>query len=278
MPSRSRTPDRARTSRCRRRSAAPAPLRGSRSRRDSTAADPRRYAARTRSPPRGAVPGTKNPRPCPGGAVQTWPSPPERLRDPRGRRAAVRGRRPARSRYRTPGCSRGSHEHRHRHHQPRLVGERHVRFPDPQSAAHALAARREDHLGLAPRVLHHAHVADPHAVRKAGPHGLDDGLLGGESHGEKALAALRARELRVLLGHEQMLDEARAEALERVRDAPALQHIDTDAEDHARAAAISAFISRTAALRPTNRACAIRAWPMLSSTISRSAATGRTLW
>src|SRR5205807_4546340 len=277
MPSRSRTPDRARTSRYRRRSAAPARLRGLRSPRDSTAADPRWYAAHTRSPPRGAAPGTKNPRPCPGGAVRTWPSPPEGPRDPRGRRAAVRGRRPARSRYRTPACSRGSHEHRHRHHQARLVGESHVRFPDTQAAAHALAARREDHLGLAPRVLHHAHVADPHAVRKAGPHGLDDGLLGGESHGEKALAALGAAELRVLLGHEQMLDEARAEALERAHDARALQHIDPDAEDHARAAAISAFISRTAAGRPTNSACAISAWPMLSSTISRSAATGCTL-
>src|SRR5205814_1390658 len=117
-----------------------------------------------------------------------------------------------------------------------------------------------------------------HAMRLAGPHGLDDGLLGGESHGEEALAALRASEPRVRIGHEQMLDEARAEALEGAPDAPALQHIDADAEDHARAAAISAFISRTAAGRPTNRACAIRAWPMLSSTSSRSAATGCTLW
>ena len=96
-------------------------------------------------------------------------------------------------------------------------------------------------------------------MRKAGTHGFDDGLLGGETHGKKALAALGARELRVLLGHEQMLDEARAEALERAHDAPALQHVDADAEDHARAAAIRAFISRTAAGRPTNRACAIRA-------------------
>src|SRR5439155_11963783 len=85
-------------------------------------------------------------------------------------------------------------------------------------------------------------------------------------------------ELRLLLGHEQMLEEARAETLERARDAPALEDIDADAEDHARAATIRAFISRTAAARPTNSACPITACPMLSSTISRTAATGCTLW
>src|SRR5439155_802353 len=82
-------------------------------------------------------------------------------------------------------------------------------------------------------------------------------ILGGEARAPEGLAALSARELRLRLGHEQMLEEASAETLKRARDAPALEDIDADAEDHARAATIRAFISRTAAARPTNSACPI---------------------
>ena len=55
------------------------------------------------------------------------------------------------------------------------------------------------------------------------------------------------------------------------------EHIDTDSENHWRAATISAFISRTAGARPSNTARAMMACPMLSSTISWMAATGCTL-
>ncbi len=43
------------------------------------------------------------------------------------------------------------------------------------------------------------------------------------------------------------------------------------------AATISAFISATAALKPTNSACATSAWPMFSSLIPLIAAIGSTL-
>src|SRR5262249_35774561 len=103
-------------------------------------------------------------------------------------------------------------------------------------------------------------------------------LLAGEAHGEETLAALGARELRGFRGHQQVLDEARTEALERARDALALEQVDADAEDHARAVSMSCFISRTAAARPTCRAWLMGAWRMLSWTIGVSAATGCTLW
>lgn len=44
------------------------------------------------------------------------------------------------------------------------------------------------------------------------------------------------------------------------------------------AASISAFISATACLKPTNRAWATMAWPMFSSLMPSMAATGSTLW
>ena len=89
-------------------------------------------------------------------------------------------------------------EHGHRDDEPGFVGERDMAVADAQLAPHLLAARRIDHFGLAPRVLHHAHVANPDAVRETRAHGLDDGLLGGESHGEKSLrAAWCARVARV---------------------------------------------------------------------------------
>ena len=168
-------------------------------------------------------------------------------------------------------------EHRHRHDQSGLVGERHVPGADAELAAQALAARRVDHLGLAPVVLHHADIADPHAVRKAGAHGLDDRLLGGEAHGEEALRPRGARQLRLLVRQQQPVDEVLAETRQRALDARQLQHVDADAVDHPRARCICARISRTAAARPSNTAWAMMAWPMLSSMISGIAATGPTL-
>src|SRR4029077_17911080 len=117
---------------------------------------------------------------------------------------------------------------------------------------------------------------DPHPVGEAGAHGLDDRLLGGEAHGEEALGALGEGQLRHLRRQQERLREARAEALEGACDALHLEHVHPDAVDHARAASISAFISRTACASPTNSACAMIACPMLSSTMSGNVATGGT--
>src|SRR5215472_8972713 len=142
-------------------------------------------------------------------------------------------------------------------------------FADAEAGAHALTALGVHHFGLAPGVLHYPDVADPDAVREAGAHGLDDGLLGREAHRHEALGACGAGQLRTLGRHEQVLEKALAEALQGVADAPGLEHIHADAENHARAVCISARISRTASVSPTNSAWAMSACPMLSSTISR---------
>ena len=148
---------------------------------------------------------------------------------------------------------------------------------DTQRAAHFLAARRISDFGLAPCVLHHADVADPDAVRETRAHGLDDGFLGGEPHGDESLGPLRPAELRTLGRHEQAVDEMIAKPPQDLLDARGLEHVDADAEDHRRAPIMSAFMSRTAASRPVKMARAMMQWPMLSSTISEMAATGPTL-
>ena len=66
-------------------------------------------------------------------------------------------------------------------------------------------------------------------------------------------------------------------AVEDAGDAPDLHHVHAEAEDHGRAWRSRAFISRTARSMPTSTAWATMAWPMLSSSISAMAATGRTL-
>jgi hypothetical protein len=190
------------------------------------------------------------------------------------------GAAPAPPRPRAPrrrGAPAGLHQYRHRHHQPGLVGQRHVPRTDAQPATQALAPGRPDDLRLAPGVLHDADVADPHAVREAGAQRLDDRFLGSKAHRQEALGPARAGELRALGRQQQPLDEALAPALEGRMHAPRLQHIDADTVDH-RAASIAAFMARTAAGRPSNTARATIAWPILSSTMSRIAATGATFW
>ncbi len=89
-----------------------------------------------------------------------------------------------------------------------------VTWPSPMPSRCRIRSPRArvDHLRLAPGVLHHADIAHPHAVREAGAHRLDDRLLGRKAHRQEALRSLRALELHPLLGHQQPLDDARAEA------------------------------------------------------------------
>ena len=108
---------------------------------------------------------------------------------------------------------------------------------------------------------------------------LDDGLLGGETHGEKALGALRFGKLRAFRRHEQAVDEMLAVLARRRFLTRAASSTSTPMPKIiARAPSISAFMSRTAASRPVKIARAMMQWPMLSSTISGIAATGCTLW
>ena len=114
-------------------------------------------------------------------------------------------------------------------------------------------------------------------MRKARAHGLDDGLLRGESHGDESLRAPGARKLRAFRRHEQPLDEVITKPCQSLLDASGFEYIDADAENHRRAPFMRDFMSRTAASRPVKMARAMMQWPMLSSTISGIAATGATL-
>src|SRR5688572_7023966 len=172
----------------------------------------------------------------------------------------------------------GFHHHGKRDHDSSLVAEAHVPIADAQRTAYPIAALGKDDLRLAPRVLHHAHVANPHAMCEAGAHRLDDRLLGGKTHRDEARGPAGVYKLRLLLGHEQALHEVLAETLERALDPVRFEHVDPDAENHGRAAIIRAFMVCTASVRPTNTARDTMACPILSSTISAIAATGWTLW
>src|ERR1051325_2589666 len=108
--------------------------------------------------------------------------------------------------------------------------------------------------GLVAAHVDHAHVAPDHAAAQARAERLGAGLLGGEALGVARRprgAALRALLLDL---RKDALDEAVAEALERLLDAPDVAEIVADAQDHAaalRASSIRRRISRIAASRPT---------------------------
>ncbi len=114
-------------------------------------------------------------------------------------------------------------------------------------------------------------------MREARAHGLDDGLLGRETHRQKPFGSPRFAQLRALGRHQQAFDEMVAVLVVELLDASGFEHVDADAEDHRRAPSISAFMSPTARSSPVKMARATMQWPMLSSTISAIAATGITL-
>src|SRR5471032_2092666 len=169
--------------------------------------------------------------------------------------------------------------------QGELVGERQVdlrRHSDrgdlfqPRQGAAGQRDRR-----LAAPEVDHAHVAPEDAAAKAGAERLRAGLFGSEALGvarRASGATLRA----LLLGRgENALDEPVAEPGERLLDAPDVDQVVADADDHAaappaRASFMIRRISRIAASRPTKIASPTRKWPMLSSRTSGIEATGAT--
>src|SRR5687767_13038626 len=175
------------------------------------------------------------------------------------------------------------HQHCDGDDQAGLVGQRHVAFADAELFAHLAAALRPDDLRLAPRIRHDTAVADPHAVREAGAHRLDDRLLRREAHRQETHRTGVAAERLELGGQQQTFHEPLAELLVHLADALQLHDVRADAEDHAlalaaRASIIRRFISDTARAMPSISERATMACPMFSSTISRIAAIGCTLW
>src|SRR5688572_8518314 len=125
-------------------------------------------------------------------------------------------------------------------------------------------------------------VRDPDAVpvrrvADAGAQGLGEGLLGGEALGQVGGGLAVAVEALQLGLAQDAAREALAEALQRLLDAPDLDHVVADAVDQPDASTIRRFISRTASRMPTNTARLTMAWPICSSRTPGSAATGLTL-
>ena len=177
------------------------------------------------------------------------------------------------------GVHAGLHQHARTGHatRARLVGQRHVPLADAEHCGARHSPRSENTTSGLPQAFCTTPTSRIHMpCAKPVPMRLDDRFLGGKAHGEKALRPLRELQLRPLRGSSRCSMKREPKRSSVACDALGLEHVHADAKDHARAASISAFISRTARARPTNSARAMMAWPMLSSTISGSAATGCT--
>ena len=94
------------------------------------------------------------------------------------------------------------------------------------------------------------------AVREPGADRLHDRFLRREAHREKPHGPLGFGEQALLLVEQQTPREMVAEARVGPLHAFDLEYVRADAENHERAATISAFIFATAAGNPSNSACA----------------------
>src|SRR5690606_12260677 len=116
-------------------------------------------------------------------------------------------------------------------------------------------------------------VAPEHAAAEPCPERLGARLLGGEALGVSGGAVGAPLGLRALLGGEDAREEALAEPRQRLLDAPDVDEIAADADDHAllaapaRASSMRARMRRIAPSSPMKIASPTRKWPMLSSTI-----------
>src|SRR5262249_28284706 len=116
------------------------------------------------------------------------------------------------------------------------------------------------------------HVAPEHARAQTGPERLGARLLGREALGIGFRPPGAAFRLRALDRGEDTLQEAVAMALDGALDATDIDQVGTDPEDHARPRSMAARIAPTASARRQATASPIKKCPMLSSTISGSAA------
>src|SRR5208282_2798990 len=139
-------------------------------------------------------------------------------------------------------------------------------------------AARERERGPPRRQVDHANIAPPHPGAEPGAQRLGAGFLGREAFGVGLGPVSPFFRLRPLGRGENAVDKTVAVALDHLGDAAHVGDIGADAENHggarplARPRSIAARILRTAAGRPSKIASPMRKWPMLSSTISLSAA------
>src|SRR5579862_108612 len=138
---------------------------------------------------------------------------------------------------------------------------------------------------LAARQIDDTHVPPEHALSQPRSQSFRTGLLGSEPLGITC-AALRAPVRLCPLGvREDAIEKPCAVALDRGIDAPDIDEIGTDADDHAvfrpsdfaRASSIRARMRLIAASSPQKIASPTRKWPIFNSRISGIAAIGPTV-
>jgi hypothetical protein len=113
------------------------------------------------------------------------------------------------------------------------------------------------------------------------PSALPKRFLGGKALGEKARRIAHAGKLGALLRRQDAAQRTLAMALVQAAEAGDGDDVGADTDDHrsdrACASRSRRFISRTASRRPTKTARLMIAWPMCSSRMPQSCATGCTL-
>src|SRR5688572_15608677 len=122
------------------------------------------------------------------------------------------------------------------------------------------------HGGLARGQIHHPHVAPEDALIEAGSEGFGAGFLGSETFGVRRRALLAALRSPHLDRSKDPFNEALAIAVESLLDAPDIDEVAADADDHraaapaasARAVSIRRRMVRTLSSRPTKIASPMR--------------------
>jgi len=148
----------------------------------------------------------------------------------------------------------GSHQHGDCHDQARFIGQSDVPSPMPSPCRLARPRSENTTSGFAHEfcTTPTSRIQTPWA--KPVPMALTIASFRGEAHGQKTRGPLGFSKLHLLGGHEEVLDEACAEALQGLVNALCFEDVDADAKNHSRAATMRAFISRTATVRPSNTA------------------------
>src|SRR5688572_19152722 len=147
---------------------------------------------------------------------------------------------------------------------------------DAPARHHVLELRVEREPGLARGVLHHADALQSHGIAEAGSHRLGKGFLRREAIGQEQHRLGRLEIAGPFQRGQHASRKALAVLLDEPLDAMRLDHVYTDAVDHA-GPLMSAFISRTACAMPTKTDRPTMECPMLSSRICGMPAIGRTL-
>src|SRR3984957_12917472 len=163
----------------------------------------------------------------------------------------------------------------------RFVGDGHMHMRHHAGRRHRLQsfqrATGQLHGRFAGRQIGDTHIAEEHTLPETGAERLTACFLGREPFGVGREGVATALCLVALGRGENAFDKTIAKPLDSFFDAPYIDNIVADAQNHFRTLFIKCRILYTAAFSPTNNASPIKAWPIFSSTTSLMAAIGFTL-